>query len=159
LGLIASHVNSTSVTDGWLTQLLLGSTTVTDAGVRHLVTLPNLRQVSFAGPELTDDGLKYLSTLSNLSNVGVGGPMITDAGLKYLSALPNLTHLLVVQAPMVTDAGVLVRRESQYRALGWRALGVGEVAGPPVGPSRLVGIYRIDANPEGKEGRPARVAA
>lgn len=63
-----------------------GCPNVTDAGLAHLVELPNLEAFS-----LVDEG---------------GGMVITDAGLVHIGQMKGLKYLMLSRLPNVTDAGL-----------------------------------------------------
>ena len=85
--------------------VVLGRTTVTDMGLKELVSLKNLSTLDLGKTKVTDAGLKELAILKNLSELDLSGTEVTDAGLKELDALLQLTNLNL-HGTMVTDAGV-----------------------------------------------------
>ena len=70
-----------------LTTLRLGgSKALTDAGVRHLSRMPQLRHLDLSGTQVTDRGVEALRDLPNLETISLSWTAITDAGT------PHLTH-------------------------------------------------------------------
>ena len=68
----------------------LGSTKVTDAGLKELAPLKNLTKLDLRFTKVTDAGLKELAALKNLTWLDLGSTKVTDAGLKELrDALPK----------------------------------------------------------------------
>jgi hypothetical protein len=79
---------------------------ITDAGLKELKELKNLRRLQLANNEdITDAGLKELSRLPELRFLDLGGTQVTDAGLKELKDLPNLQELGIGRTK-VSEAGV-----------------------------------------------------
>jgi len=99
---IQSHASTTTVTDKWLTQLLLDSTKVTDSGLKHLSTLPNVTQVSLSYVKITDAGLKHLTTMPKLVSLNLGGTLVADAEIGLFANRP-LTSLSL-SGSRITDA-------------------------------------------------------
>ena len=83
----------------------MGSTPVTDAGVKHLKGLKKLRRLTLNRTAITDAGLGHLSGLTNLEVLEVGGTRITNAGLPHLKGFANLAYL-DIRSTEVTDAGL-----------------------------------------------------
>ena len=79
---------------------------ITDAGLKELKELKNLRRLQLANNEdITDAGLKELSRLPELRFLDLGGTQVTDAGLKELKDLPSLQELGIGRTK-VSEAGV-----------------------------------------------------
>lgn len=72
---------------------LEGSAQLTDAGVRHLASLPNLRHLNLQGTSVTDDGLAALAELRSLGTVSLAWTAVTDAGVRALGALDRLERI------------------------------------------------------------------
>ncbi len=76
---------------GHLTTLSLdGCKALTDAGLAHLATLPNLRHLGLGGTAITGAGLGVLAGLTQLETLNLGGTRVTDAGLGVLARLTRL---------------------------------------------------------------------
>jgi hypothetical protein len=82
-----------------------GSTSISDAGLVHLVGLRNLRYLVLYETDITDAGLKTLGGMPQLRSLQIAATKITDRGLAELARLPNLETLWLVKTA-VTDAGV-----------------------------------------------------
>ena len=68
----------------------LRNTTVTDAGLKHLVArLSQLQQLDIASTHITDAGLEYLKGLTRLQTLDLDGTQITYAGLEHLKNWHN----------------------------------------------------------------------
>lgn len=53
---------------------------ITDTGIKHLLSIPTLEQLSISQTGVTSDGVSLLSSLKNLSVLDLGGlPVIDDA--------------------------------------------------------------------------------
>ena len=88
-----------------LTELNLGDAWVTDAGLKALSKLKNLRRLQLGWTrDVGDAGLPLLLPCANLEFLGLGGTKVTDAGLPVLAKLPRLKELHL-QGTAVTDAG------------------------------------------------------
>src|SRR5436190_11057360 len=68
-------------------------TQVTDAGLKELKDLTQLKELSLYGPQVTDAGLKELKDLKQLTTLDLSGTQVTDVGLKELKDLKQLTTL------------------------------------------------------------------
>ena len=58
------------------------------------------------GTKVTEAGLKHLSRLANLRELRLRGFTITDAGLKNLAGLSQLRKLYLPSDAKVSDAGI-----------------------------------------------------
>jgi internalin A len=111
------NLSETPITDAGLKELsrlqqlrrlnLSGCAKVTDAGVKALTAHTGLQVLWLPGCEkVTDAALKDLSGLKELQEVEIGNcKLVTDAGLKELTRLPKLTRLDITRTA-VTDAGL-----------------------------------------------------
>ena len=72
-------------------RLLLGRTSVTDAGLKHIGRLTQLELLELSHTAVTDAGLDHLDGLKNLESIGVSGTRVTLEGFQRLKqALPQL---------------------------------------------------------------------
>lgn len=78
-----------------LLDLMQCGSRVTDAGLRHVAQLTEIRVVNLSDSQVTDAGLEQLRGLSNLRNLDVSDTHVTDEGAASLQlALPNC-HIVV----------------------------------------------------------------
>ncbi|WP_020473967.1 leucine-rich repeat domain-containing protein [Zavarzinella formosa] len=88
----------------------LGVTDITNAGLKEIVGLKNLKSLRFLDPRMSpkaisDDGLKQIGELKQLTELVMMSFRFTDDGLKYLASLNQLTSLSV-SSPRITDKGL-----------------------------------------------------
>ena len=94
---LGGYVNRETVGPQWLQKLGFG--------------IDRVVEVDLEGTEITDDGLQHLSSLPNLGCLRLDGTRISDDGLKHLSGLANLQELFL-EKTQVTDNGVKMLQES-----------------------------------------------
>ena len=80
---------------------------LTDAALRNIGTLKELRVLGLSTSGASDAGFKELAGLKQLTRLDLNYTLLTDAGLKELGGLTNLTHLSLAETK-VTDAGLAV---------------------------------------------------
>lgn len=115
--------------------LMAGGTSLSEVGLQHLVTLPNLRVIDlefcdgisdaacsvlarmpqlralnlaktgFEPRRVSDAGLAELTKLKRLEMLNLSGNAMRDDGLKHLQSLPHLTDLNLSRV-WITDAGL-----------------------------------------------------
>lgn len=139
----------------------LSNTRVTDAGLRHLAKLTDIRHVGLGeeGPwpvsrepvpetgRITDAGLVHLRGLKTLQSLHIRGLPITDAGLEHLGGLTGL-HNLALQRTRVEGPGLAHLRALPQ--LGYLMLdgspvtakGLGELSG-----LRMLGLASLNGVP------------
>ena len=95
----------TGMTDDWLrylapvsqlTSLVLGRygfSRITDAGLKHLSHLTNLRVLHLQSPEISDAGIIHLKSLVDLQKLDVSYSQVTLDGLKQLEGLRSLIYV------------------------------------------------------------------
>jgi hypothetical protein len=66
--------------------LILTDVPISDDGVRHLVRLQSLRNVSLAGTKITDAGLELLAFLQQLEELDISRTNVTNQGISKLKA-------------------------------------------------------------------------
>ena len=77
-----------------ITSLRLGgSKALTDAGIRHLARMPQLRHLDLSGTAITDAGMQVLCALPSLELVNLSGTQITDAGAAELVHCPAINRV------------------------------------------------------------------
>ncbi len=71
-------------------QLVLDNTKITDAGLKSIFKLKNLKSVAFNGDRLTDRSAKYLSEVKSLQGLGLQNTQFTRKGVSQIKrALPG----------------------------------------------------------------------
>jgi hypothetical protein len=70
-----------------------GSKQLTDAGLRHLARMPQLRELDIGGTAITDAGLATLSALPELRIFSAWQTRTTDAGAAHLANCPRLERV------------------------------------------------------------------
>lgn len=76
-----------------LTSLDLARTNLTDAGLKYLVTFPDLQELYLDGTRITDAGLVNLTPLTQLTTLELGNTDINGTGLAVLKGCPKLRTL------------------------------------------------------------------
>jgi Leucine-rich repeat (LRR) protein len=76
-----------------LRALYLRNTSITAAGMRHIVALKNLRYLSTPDGSLDDAGMAYVGQLSTLTGLYLMQNRVTNAGLQHLAKLHCLAEL------------------------------------------------------------------
>jgi YHS domain-containing protein len=84
--------------------LNLGGTAVTDAGLKALAGLKNLRRLHLERTGTGDAGVEHLKGLADLQYLNLYGTKVTDAAVASLSGLKKLKSLYLWQTA-VTEAG------------------------------------------------------
>ncbi len=77
----------------------------TQADLKHLKGLTNLKSLYIRLPGVTDEGLQHLKDLTTLKALDLHTCQITDAGLKHLQGLADLEFLSLASTG-VTSAGL-----------------------------------------------------
>ena len=89
-----------------VTRLILnGTKKVTDAGLKEVAKLKQLKGLYLEGTEITDAGLKEVVKLKHLNFIALNLTQITDAGLKGVAKLKQL-RFVNLEDTKVTKAGV-----------------------------------------------------
>ncbi len=83
---------------------------ITDAGLKHLVGLINLSDLSLSTTNITDAGFAHLASLDNLEKLNLMSTRVSDAGLIHLKGLKNLREL-DLSFTDVTDTGLKLLEE------------------------------------------------
>jgi hypothetical protein len=87
-----------------LVWLNLANTSVTDAGLKALAGLKNLRRLHLEKTGVGDEGLAAVKGLGEIQYLNLYGTKVTDKGLANLSGLKKLKNVYLWQTG-VTDAG------------------------------------------------------
>ena len=89
-----------------VTRLILnGTKKVTDAGLKGVAKLKQLKGLYLEGTEITDAALKEVAKLKQLNFLALNLTLITDAGLKEVAKLKQL-RFVNLKDTKVTKAGV-----------------------------------------------------
>ena len=102
-----------------ITKLDIGSANITDAGLKELVKLQELKSLVLYGNRITDVGLRELVMLQELELLNLELNRITDAGVKELAKLPKL-KTLNLNSNRITDAGL--KELAKLQNLKWLTL-------------------------------------
>jgi uncharacterized protein len=70
-----------------------GSKQLTDAGLRHLARMPQLRALDVGGSAITDASLEVLRSLPELRSFNAWGTQVTDRGAARLTHCPHLERV------------------------------------------------------------------
>lgn len=83
----------------------LRETACTDADLKQLSSLTELRSLNLSKTPVTDAGMPEVLHFKELKTLAIRETAVTDAGLRVIAQLPNLTSLYVGGA-RVTRAGL-----------------------------------------------------
>lgn len=93
--------------------LICDSGKLTDASIKHLVTLSDLQHLRLRHSAITDDGMKELAKISSLRVLNLPQADCTAAGIELLAELPNLTNIRLGSENLGQEAaGALAKLES-----------------------------------------------
>jgi mono/diheme cytochrome c family protein len=96
---------------------------VTDAGLKALAGMKNLKELHLEGTAISDAGLDQLKGLAELEYINLYNTKVTDAGMAKLAALSKLKAIYLWQSG-VTKAGVAALKAKLPKAhinTGWTA--------------------------------------
>jgi hypothetical protein len=93
----------------------LGGTAVTDADVRALASLTDLRELYLHRTAITDAALTEICSLQKLRVLHLRNTQVSDIGADALSCLTNLNQLFLYET-RITEAGGLRLRSRLSRA-------------------------------------------
>ncbi len=79
---------------------------LTEAAMKELKGLKQLKELSLRETGMTGNGLKELKELKQLTTLNLRSTQVTDAGLKELKELTQLTTLNIGDCGKVTTAGL-----------------------------------------------------
>ena len=85
----------------------VAGTSFGDEELRHLGTVPSLRELHLAATRVTDQGLAALGSLENLEHLFLAKCAITDVGLKSVARFPRL-RAINLYGTSITSAGLEV---------------------------------------------------
>lgn len=85
--------------------LKLNRGSISDEGIRAIVSLPKLRQIVLRDSSLSNEGAKQLSQCKSLEIVNIPRSQFGDEAIKHLSQLPQLELLRIgTDRPLSADA-------------------------------------------------------
>ena len=88
-----------------LRRLCLTFTDITDAGLENFERLAELQSLDLSSTKVGDAGLQHLKRLTQLQSLALGGTAVSDAGLQQLQGLAQLQSL-DLRGTAVSDAGL-----------------------------------------------------
>ncbi|KAI3907053.1 hypothetical protein MKX01_027954 [Papaver californicum] len=83
---------------------------VNDAGIRHLLSVPNLEKLCISETGVTENGVALLCTLVNLSKLDLGGLPVTDRALSSLQVLTKLDHLDLWGSKLSNEGAAILQK-------------------------------------------------
>ncbi|KAL6549858.1 hypothetical protein OROMI_020346 [Orobanche minor] len=110
-----------SITDMCMTNLkevdLSRCSKITDAGIRHLLSVPSLEKLCISETSVTAEGVMMLASLNNLFVLDLGGLPVTDSALSSLQALKKLQHLDLWGSEVSNEGALLLKMFPSLRLL------------------------------------------
>lgn len=111
------HLGSSALTDAGMRSIgeLVGlnalvisqdATQVSDRGLEFFWRLHQLRNLSLHAPNLTGSGFAPLTELAELRDLSLGGPGLTDAAFAHLAEVPNLERVVIGDGQRGGPAGI-----------------------------------------------------
>ncbi|XP_030470153.1 uncharacterized protein LOC115688468 isoform X2 [Syzygium oleosum] len=94
---------------------------VTDAGIRHLLSISTLEKLRISETGVTADGIALLASLSNLSTLDLGGLPVNDKALNSLQVLTKLQHLDLWGSDLSDNGVILLEKfpKLSFLSLAW----------------------------------------
>ncbi|XWS38237.1 hypothetical protein CRYUN_Cryun19dG0113700 [Craigia yunnanensis] len=110
---------------------LLRCMRVSDAGVRHLISISTLEKLWISETGITVNGVVLLSSLRNLSVLDLGGLSVTDPALNSLQALTKLQYLDLWGSKISNKGALVLQSLKNLNLSGTRisSAGIGILAG------------------------------
>ena len=91
------------------------ATTITDAALQHLATLPKLAYLLLQDSDkISGEGFRHFRNHAKLEHVGIENVSITDEGLKAIVQIPKLKSLRLVNSH-VSFAGLLAAADTKIQ--------------------------------------------
>jgi hypothetical protein len=91
---------------GWVTELDLSDTAITDASASVLATMTQLRTLRLNGTKVGDGTLTALLSLTSLESIGLFGTDVSDTGKRSLTKLPKLRRIYAEENKVSVGSGV-----------------------------------------------------
>ena len=76
---------------------------VTDAGLKHLVSVSSIEELDLSETAVTDAGVKIIAGLPALKTLNLFGTAVTDAGLVHLKSVKTLRRLFIDRTSTSVD--------------------------------------------------------
>jgi hypothetical protein len=97
----------------------LGGTAVTDADVRALAVLTELRELYLHRTSITDAALTEMCSLQKLRVLHLRNTQVSDTGILSLSCLTNLSHLYLYETRVTAAGGTRLRSQLSQTEVEW----------------------------------------
>jgi len=118
---------------------LVGTSMMTDEGLKALATLPKLRHLRLSGP-FTDKGLAYLAAAPSLKVMWLETPNATEKGLRELAQIKTLERLTVPWLDRITPRSMVFLQTMPKL----KALGVGDAMNSDAGVAALASLSNLE---------------
>jgi hypothetical protein len=118
---------------------LVGTSMMTDEGLKALATLPKLRHLRLSGP-FTDKGLAYLAAAPSLKVMWLETPSATEKGLRELTQIKTLERLTIPWLDLITPRSVAFL----HAMTNLKALGVGDASNSDAGVAALASLSNLE---------------
>jgi len=93
---------------------------VSNAGLKSLSALPNLRFLKVFGKRIDDEGVQYVGQMSNMQVLGLNDTDVTDEGMKAIAGLNKLREIHLVRTQIGDGTMEVVSQLPQIRILKLR---------------------------------------
>jgi len=93
-----------------VTELKFTFTKISDASLKEVAKLDQLKMLWLDNSLITDEGLKEVAKLEQLTHLGLAGTYVTDAGIKDLAKLKNLSSIRLGRTNVTIDGVAALRR-------------------------------------------------
>uniref|UniRef100_A0ACD5TKH1 Uncharacterized protein n=1 Tax=Avena sativa TaxID=4498 RepID=A0ACD5TKH1_AVESA len=90
---------------------------ISDAGIKHIVSIDCLQKLHLSDTGLTDNGVMLLSALKNLQLLDLGGIHMTDKALRSLQVLTQLEHLDIWGSEISNEGASILKAFTRLRFL------------------------------------------
>ncbi|VAH82079.1 unnamed protein product [Triticum turgidum subsp. durum] len=90
---------------------------ITDAGIKHIVSIDSLEKLHLSETGLTDNGVMLISALKGLNLLDLGGIHMTDKALRSLQVLTQLEHLDIWGSEITDEGASILKAFTRLRFL------------------------------------------
>lgn len=90
---------------------------ISDAGIKHIVSIESLEKLHLSETGLTDNGVMAISSLTNLYFLDLGGIRMTDKALQSLQVLTRLEHLDIWGSETTNEGASVLKAFTRLRFL------------------------------------------